>query len=541
EKVLQLRSTDLQDIIASTTAAFRKEPSNNKFRPADIGYFDPHLSQSSHGKGDGVHIGQDLWFRDVHLFINQAKTQARLQRDIDEPTEKTTLLSFIQQLEAKKTAWGRFYALKLPEKPPQQFPQTNPWALSQRNGYSAQYKSNGNLPNQQIRQEPLRQWNGPRENQSDRQPYSQQQRTFQQPSQQPSQRRIEAPPQNAYHGEAEAESYGDAGDDMNYDPEAQLPDEAFPGHGHAVNFNIKGDVWHNLRPFTCNLCPIPQSFGNENELADHAADFHGVDPKSSTQKYVQRQWEYDQHARENVYVFRPSSEGYATINATVWDTHLKPCVDTGSGISVIDRSLLPPDAAMSIVKKVKPVTLKGVCGLQIAREIALFNLTIRTVNGENLEIPMRAYLVNNLTAGLIIGLGDLKDMDIVLHLKREIMVINGKDVKLTYNGGTNEATVSSMHIAVSKPTFIIHQERMEKWNALRKPPMATSVFILRTQHAAPPWAPPATPHRPPPAPPPLPMHMHAVDATIPPRPIESYAATDAPAYLNTAPARSAEE
>lgn len=44
-------------------------------QPEDIGYFDPHLDEA-YGKGDIVHIGKDVYYRDVHLFLGQAKSIA---------------------------------------------------------------------------------------------------------------------------------------------------------------------------------------------------------------------------------------------------------------------------------------------------------------------------------------------------------------------------------------------------------------------------------------------------------------------------------
>ena len=48
------------------------------------------------------------------------------------------------------------------------------------------------------------------------------------------------------------------------------------------------------------------------------------------------------------------------------------------------------------------------------------------------------------------------------------MAINGKDVKLTYSGGAGASVIPTMHVAISTPTFIIHEERKEKWAALTK-------------------------------------------------------------------------
>lgn len=77
----------MQDLLKLMTAMASNQGGHNsssgdvKFKPTEIGYFDPHLSQSQYGKGDWVHMGNDVWYRDVHLFITQAKTIAATKHD----------------------------------------------------------------------------------------------------------------------------------------------------------------------------------------------------------------------------------------------------------------------------------------------------------------------------------------------------------------------------------------------------------------------------------------------------------------------------
>ncbi|KAL8746329.1 MAG: hypothetical protein Q9184_007762, partial [Pyrenodesmia sp. 2 TL-2023] len=74
---------------------------------------------------------------------------------------------------------------------------------------------------------------------------------------------------------------------------------------------------------------------------------------------------------------------------------------------------------------------------------------------------------DDLQAGLIIGLGQLVARDAVLHLKRRVITVGEKEVKLTYTGSAESNVIPLMHIGISKPTFIVHEERQEKWAALR--------------------------------------------------------------------------
>ena len=599
-------NVNLQELIAAATGTKPARANEPRFKAADIGYFDPHLSEAQYGKGDWVPVGNDIWFRDVHLFISYAKSQANimgdafvarhlhlclrgtaqawyalldglhraglqstvsqwekqltqrfkmqasdalillqadsfsiddvrqrkspsdfvqavarhardaglnemsmqvlwaynklaptLQRDLAMPDKNTTLISFIQQLESKKNAWYAYFSQPLPEKPqqPQQVRQQNQ-QVSPMNTAAPQYNSYGNRayrpqPAQQA-QQPFRQWHGP----------SQQRQGYQQYPSQPSQRRIEAPPgpsspsqqnrnpfvgtsypaqpnqhPNAYHAgladkneQQEADAYfggaGEAGDGQ----DEALPPEAYPGHGMQVNFNDSSSDWRKMAAYSCHHCPIPQPFANEPELRDHLLDFHQVDNRGPTAKFARKQWELDQHARDNVYEFKPGSHGYARAEGTVFDTHLKPCIDTGSGASIVDRHLLPQGLNLhTIVRGCKPVTLKGVCGLQIAYEMAHINVRLGNECDGVVDVPVPAYIVDNLACGLIIGLGQLEAMDAHLHLKRKVMEINGTEIKLSYANSAGSDSVGSMHLIATTPTFLVHEERVVKWAALARP------------------------------------------------------------------------
>lgn len=47
-----------------------------KWRPADIGYFDPDLDQS-HGKGERVQVGGYTYWRNVFLFTDAIRANAQ--------------------------------------------------------------------------------------------------------------------------------------------------------------------------------------------------------------------------------------------------------------------------------------------------------------------------------------------------------------------------------------------------------------------------------------------------------------------------------
>lgn len=233
----------------------------------------------------------------------------------------------------------------------------------------------------------------------------------------------------------------------------------------SINFNDTQKPLQGMLPWSLHHCPIPQSFGNSDELRDPMFDFHLMEPRSSGYAYMKKQIQYDEHARDHIYTFHAPPKGYATAAAVVFDTNINACIDTGSGASIMDRRLLPQGINLfGIVEDTEPVALRGVCGLQIADEIV--KASVKLGGKDSVEVAIEAYLVDNLDAGLIIGLSQLEDLDAVLYLKRRIMTIQGKEVALTYQNGGGSNEISSMHMSVSKPTYVVHRERRLKWAAL---------------------------------------------------------------------------
>lgn len=65
-------------MLALLGTAARKQLTDDtaKFKPSDIGYFDPYLSTVTYAKGDYIQIGTDVIYRNVHLFFGQARSVA---------------------------------------------------------------------------------------------------------------------------------------------------------------------------------------------------------------------------------------------------------------------------------------------------------------------------------------------------------------------------------------------------------------------------------------------------------------------------------
>lgn len=55
-------------------------PYNNQWKAEDIGFFDPHLPQS-YGSGPVVRDGKDLYYRNVHLFVERVRDLSKTKGD----------------------------------------------------------------------------------------------------------------------------------------------------------------------------------------------------------------------------------------------------------------------------------------------------------------------------------------------------------------------------------------------------------------------------------------------------------------------------
>lgn len=395
-----------------------------------------------------------------------------------QPKRETTKLEFIQELEGLQTAWRRYYAVEAPPKkrwdtqsqqnllpaPPSQYSQ-----YQQPN--QAYSHGKGYLNNQNFGQAPPQ--NSQRNYQNNRGTYSRNNQWDSQNRQgnypanpQANQRMIEAapPPKQAswmkpafnssaappanqqpvpvHHASQDEEDeqeayYGQEEEEI--EPQQPEPRSAMVGS----YFNDTSEPKYGLAPFTCSHCPMGQSFGNADELRDHCLDYHGVDIRSAWPKRHQQDQSYRQHAKEHVYNYSPpSSHGYATVEASIFDYDLTPCLDTGGGVSLCSRSLLPNRNLYGIVHRTRPITVTGVAGQQICDEY----IEQEVLLGPNkFPITMKAYLVDHLQPGLIIGMDVLNRGDIDLQLSRNMLVIGGVDVPLCYS--PNESRQTSYHFS----------------------------------------------------------------------------------------------
>ena len=143
------------------------------------------------------------------------------------------------------------------------------------------------------------------------------------------------------------------------------------------------------------------------------------------------------------------------------------CIDTGSGTSVIDASIVPYE--YGIIQKCLSVTIKGICGKQITDRCVTTRVIMKAGSSE-VEVPVQAYIVAGLPSGLILNMNFLKAQNVTLQLGKQIMTLshgNGPiiTIPLTYSGGS-EANIGSMHMTVTRPAFVLAELRRAKWAVL---------------------------------------------------------------------------
>ena len=381
-----------------------------------------------------------------------------LQRDIKRPKASVSILEFIQELEDLQTSWRRYFTREAASKK-----QWQSAALSPPSQQYTQQPANQNYSRgQQFNNEGYTNHQGSRYSQNRQGSQNHQVQPYSQPRQPPpvnqrpqpqQQLRIEGPPSRqaswqkpawntstnaapsapAYYTNAEDEEYQEEDFHSQENHEEQHHHEEEPPHSASagVFFNDYSQPRYGLAPYTCSYIHNTMTFGNSNELRDHVLEYHEVDTRSAGPKYRTRKANYIQHAKDHVYNFSPpSSMGYATIQASIFDFDLTPCLDTGEGVSLCDRTLLPSHMNQSgLVRRTKPITITSVAGMQILDQYIEQDVLL----GPNrIPVPIKAYLVNRLQPGLIIGMDVLNRGDIDLLLSRQALRVENTEIPLCY-------------------------------------------------------------------------------------------------------------
>ena len=207
--------------------------------------------------------------------------------------------------------------------------------------------------------------------------------------------------------------------------------------GNHVFFNDGDYARHGDPPHSCNLCRI--AFTNIDEIDHHMLSFHAIDTKSPTSLGYKRYANWLEHAALHIVTIKEPepSRGYATIQGQLFENKDQQslCIDTGSGTTFIDDSLLPQGLArFGMIHKTLPITVRGITGERIVDQIIHLPIFITGNSGKKICINARAYVTKGIRAGVILGMDELgrPDDDIALWLGRRVMQIQGTDVPINF-------------------------------------------------------------------------------------------------------------
>ena len=395
-----------------------------------------------------------------------------LQRDVIRSGRHIIVFDFIQHLEDRQLAWRRYYAREPSKRSWSQAASTPPSSQYQQQSYhqqqsyqqqlyqsinqsyfrGQQYNNRGynNQRNQfSYSQSPSNSQFGQNRNGSNLQPrypsnpspVNQNQRIIEvffsrQPSWQKTTWNASAAPTasssaSAYHNTAEEEYQEVYHEEEVQNQSEEEVEEQFHSAMAGVYFNDYAMLKYGLASYTCGQNHDIMIFGNSVELRDHVLDYHGVDTRFAGLKYRNREANYIQHAEEHVYNFSSSFfMGYAMIQASLFNVDFTSCLDTGGGVFLCDRGLLSNGNIYGLVHIIKSITITGVAGMQVLDQYIEQDVLL----GPNrIPISMKAYLVNNLQFGLIIGMDVLNRGDIDLLLSRQALRVGEIEISLCYS------------------------------------------------------------------------------------------------------------
>lgn len=164
----------------------------------------------------------------------------------------------------------------------------------------------------------------------------------------------------------------------------------------------------------CHHSYANRRFSDSDQLRTHVLEHHGVDPRCSTYSNQMTQ----------VIMNPPPAGGYAVVQAKYADESAQDlCVDTGSGVGLIDKKFAHEKGLR--VMYTKPTYVKGV-GNQTTNEYIVLPLQI----GEA-RIHAQALVLRDLGAGATIGMDTIKGygMDVLTSIDK--LRIGDTEVPLT--------------------------------------------------------------------------------------------------------------
>ena len=190
-------------------------------------------------------------------------------------------------------------------------------------------------------------------------------------------------------------------------------------------------------PFSCTKCL--RRWSNGDQLHEHLLGEHKINSRASPYTNLVH----------HISVYSPTTRGYIKVIARTPDKQRRDiCLDSGSMVSLIDSKLAK---AMNLTPHVmKNVNLTGV-GNQTTSSYVNYTLKI----GDE-DVFVQAYVIDDLTAGILLGADVIEDYSIDLVTSKRMVAIGDSQVPMSFGraGGivVNHTVISPPALASSPKT-----------------------------------------------------------------------------------------
>lgn len=192
------------------------------------------------------------------------------------------------------------------------------------------------------------------------------------------------------------------------------------------DFNAENSSRNEMPLYSCNICNVsyPDDYIGLN---NHMFDTHQIEINASTSNERKRYVNWLKHAALNVYQIKAPEQGYSTFQARLYDKDsgddISICVDTGSGTSFIDESLLPiQENLYGRLTTVSSITVRGITGERIVDRRMILPIYVQGSDNSLTKIEANPYVTKGIKAGVILGmdiLGNSKNkISLLLHQKK---------------------------------------------------------------------------------------------------------------------------
>ena len=175
----------------------------------------------------------------------------------------------------------------------------------------------------------------------------------------------------------------------------------------------------------CINCAYLYIFTNASFLHNHCLEEHGYNSHSlNANQSIQEANAYE-HAFQNNNVYIISTHGYAVAEIYIDNLQESACLDTESGVSLINCHLLEALAKQDLSYiQGRPIVITGIGSCQLVYKHTQFTIELVNHQGQVIPIEVEAYILDNLKAGLILGNNNIHHCSIDL-LTNGTMQVNG--------------------------------------------------------------------------------------------------------------------